>query len=320
MIEGLPFLVWPAFGQRLSILIYHRVLAVPDPLRPGEVDAASFDRQMHHLSQHCEVIPLLEAVSLLRQRKLPARACCITFDDGYADNLTVALPILEKYRLPATVFIATAYLDGGRMFNDTVIDLVAQVKGESLDLTNIGLGQLILDSVENRRNAVAMLLTKLRYLPLQDREKLVEQIKRLAGIYQPPSDTMLTTQQVRVLHERGVEIGGHTDAHTILTTLDSSASFAEIKRGKQRLEEIISKPIRAFAYPNGYPKRDYADEHVRMVRELGFEVAVTTAPGVANIDSDAYQLPRFTPWDKGMFKWSARLVKNAWLGQPAAIV
>lgn len=304
----------------LSILIYHRVLATPDPLRPGEVDATVFEAQMHHLSKNCEVVPLLEATTLLKQGKLPRRACCITFDDGYADNFTVALPILEKYRLPATIFIATAYLDGGRMFNDTVIDLIANVKEQSLDLRDIGLGNFVLDCDTSRRDAIDALLAKLRYVPLQERETLTAQIRKLAGSEEMLIDTMLTTEQVKMLPGRGIEVGGHTDAHTILTTLGTEQSYAEIQRGKCRLEAIVGKPIRAFAYPNGFPHRDYADEHVRIVKKLGFEVAVTTAAGVARRDSDIYQLPRFTPWDKGMLMWSARLVKNAWLRRPAAVI
>jgi len=123
MIEALPLLAWPAHQLVLTIFAYHRVLPMPDPLRPGEVVAEVFEEQMRFLSRHFAVLPLLEAARLLQKRNLPARACCITFDDGYADNLTVAQPILEKYQLPATVFVATGYLDGQRMFNDTVIDI-----------------------------------------------------------------------------------------------------------------------------------------------------------------------------------------------------
>jgi peptidoglycan/xylan/chitin deacetylase (PgdA/CDA1 family) len=133
MIAGLPLLVWPV-RPVLSILIYHRVLPVPDPLRAGEPDATRFDQQMRYLARHFSVLPLREAFRRLRAGTLPRRACCITFDDGYADNLTVALPILEKYGLPATIFIATGYLDGGRMFNDAAIDALGAAPGDALDL------------------------------------------------------------------------------------------------------------------------------------------------------------------------------------------
>lgn len=322
MIERLPLWAWPgAAGKqaRLAILIYHRVLPAPDPLRPDEPDAERFDAQMAFLARHFDVLPLREAAMGLKAGKLPKRACCLTFDDGYADNLTVALPILERYRLPATVFVATGYLDGGRMFNDSVIELIARAPGSMLDLHEVGYGQFSLASDESRKATIGALLPKLKYLPAVEREDLVTRMAEIAGCGPLPTDLMLTTAQAKELSIRGVEIGGHTDAHTILTTLDEEQARAEIQRGRRRLEAITGKPVRTFAYPNGRPQRDYAATHVAMVRELGFEAAVTTAPGVANCDSDIHQLPRFTPWDLNMAMWSARLTRNARLGLPAEV-
>ncbi len=314
MIAGLPFLAWPG-GQRLSILIYHRVLPQPDPLRPGEPDAASFDWQMRLLAEHCVVLPLREAVSRLQADRLPRRACCITFDDGYADNLTVALPILEKYRLPATVFVATAYLDGGRMFNDAVIDAIAAASTESLDLSDLGLGRHELSSLDQCRAAIAKILEQLKYRSPEQRSDDVARLHELAECGSLPTDIMLTSAQVGELARRGIEIGGHTDAHAILTTLSDQQARAEIEAGRRRLETIVEKPVTVFAYPNGRPHRDYAARHVAIVRALGFELAVSTAHGVANHATDCYQLPRFTPWDQTRTKWSLRLLHNARTGK-----
>ncbi|MEO6562308.1 MAG: polysaccharide deacetylase family protein, partial [Nitrosospira sp.] len=93
--------------SRLSILIYHRVLPQQDPLFPDEGDAETFDQQMRQIAACFRVIPLRDAVQGLRQGKLPSRAACITFDDGYADNAEIALPILQKHGIPATFFVAT---------------------------------------------------------------------------------------------------------------------------------------------------------------------------------------------------------------------
>jgi hypothetical protein len=119
---------------RLSILILHRVLPAVDPLFPDEVDAARFDRMCRWLTQWFNVLPLDEAVHRLSSGTLPARALSITFDDGYADNHEVALPILQKHRLPATFYIATGFLDGGRMWNDTVIESVRRSPLDRLPL------------------------------------------------------------------------------------------------------------------------------------------------------------------------------------------
>ncbi|MHB1428612.1 MAG: polysaccharide deacetylase family protein [Rhodocyclaceae bacterium] len=314
MIAGLPFLAWPG-DQQLSILIYHRVLSQPDPLRPGEPDVASFDWQMRLLAEHCVVLPLREAVSRLQEGGLPHRACCITFDDGYADNLTVALPILEKYRLPATVFVATGYLDGGRMFNDAVIDAIAAAPGGLLDLADLDLGRHQLSSLEQRRAAIAVLLEQLKYRSPQQRAADVERLVETSGCGALPRDIMLTSTQVGDLARRGIEIGGHTDSHAILTTLVDEQARAEIQAGRERLEALTDKPVTVFAYPNGRPHRDYEARHAVIVRELGFELAVSTARGVANRTTDLYQLPRFTPWDRAPAKWGLRLLLNARTGK-----
>jgi peptidoglycan/xylan/chitin deacetylase (PgdA/CDA1 family) len=318
MIAGLPLLAWPV-RPVLSILIYHRVLPVPDPLRAGEPDATRFDQQMRYLARHFSVLPLREAFRRLRAGTLPRRACCITFDDGYADNLTVALPILEKYGLPATVFIASGYLDGGRMFNDAAIDALGAASGDALDLEEIGLGRHALGTQEKRRAAIGAVLEELKYRPPDRRETDVARLVELCGCGELPRDIMLTSPQVGELSRRGVEIGGHTVSHAILTTLCDAEARAEIRSGKERLEELTDKPVKVFAYPNGRPQRDYATRHVAMMGELGFELAVSTSPGVANSISDGFQLPRFTPWDLTMPKWGARMLLNAWSGKAMAI-
>jgi peptidoglycan/xylan/chitin deacetylase (PgdA/CDA1 family) len=322
VIDALPLLAWPGTAgdqARLAILIYHRVLPGPDPFRPGEPDAGIFERHIAFLARNFDVLSLTEAASRLRSGRLPKRACCVTFDDGYADNLTVALPILQRYQAPATVFVATGYLDGGRMFNDAVVDLIARHPGPVLDLRGLGLGRHTLEDIEARQRTIGSLLEQLKYLMPDDRDQLVASIVEAAGVGALTTEPMLSSAQVRALSDQGIDIGGHTVAHTILTSLDDDTARSEILRGKQRLEEITGKPVTTFAYPNGRPQRDFAATHAAMLAELGFEVAVTTAHGVGNRNSDQYQLPRFTPWGNSMLMWSARLVRNAMHGRPAAV-
>jgi peptidoglycan/xylan/chitin deacetylase (PgdA/CDA1 family) len=88
-----------------------------------------------------------------------------------------------------------------------------------------------------------------------------------------------------------------------------------IRQGKQRLEEIVGKPVATFAYPNGRPDRDYATRHVALVCELGFEVAVSTTHGVANRRTDLHQLPRFVPWGDSLAMLAVRMTRNAWTGK-----
>ncbi|MFN0163536.1 MAG: polysaccharide deacetylase family protein [Burkholderiales bacterium] len=311
MITRLPFLAWPRGQSRLTILFYHRVLAHPDPLRPGEFDAASFLAHMQMVSANLHALPLAEAVSRLRDDSLPERACCITFDDGYADNLTVAQPILERFDLPATVFVATGYLDGGRMFNDTLTEMVARFSGSDLDLRNFELGRHPTADVAQRRAAIAALLERAKRWTPEVREERIIAASKAMGTRDLPNDLMLTSAQLRELSRRGVEIGAHTVSHAILSTLNVEAARQEVAGGRARLEETLGRPVRLFAYPNGVPGRDYDAGHATLIRELGFDCAVSTARGVAMAGCDLYQLPRFQAWTGNPFKLATHLVRNA---------
>ena len=293
-------------APRLSILIYHRVLAHPDPLFPGEVDAITFASHLALLKRYFRVMPLLDAVQLLGRDKLPARAACITFDDGYADNAEVALPILRHYGLRATFFIATGFLDGGQMWNDKVIDLVRQAKGERLDLSASGLGCFDIASLSKRRHAIEVLLNALKYLPPECR---LERVERICGPGRP-AGVMMSSAQVIALHRAGMDIGAHTVNHPILAQISDLQARAEILHGRERLEHIIQDSVPLFAYPNGKPGKDFGSSHVEIVKELGFQAAVATAWGAAGSAAERFELPRFTPWDRNRLRFLLRMGQN----------
>lgn len=294
--------------RSLSILIYHRVLPHPDPLLPDVVDARRFDRQMALLKRRFNVLPLGTAVRALRHGTLPPRAACITFDDGYADNAAVALPILRRHGLSACFFIASAYLDGGRMWNDDVIESVRQAQGPVLDLCGLdGLRQLTIATAQDKAAAIAAILSALKYLPAAQRQALAA---RMAPAATP--QLMMRSDQLIALHRAGMEIGAHTASHPILSNLPDAAARADIVAGRAALEALIDAPVRLFAYPNGQPGRDYDGRHAAMVAALGFDAAVSTAPGAARAGADPYQLPRFTPWDRSPLRFWLRLQHNIW--------
>ncbi|HEX8009591.1 MAG TPA: polysaccharide deacetylase family protein [Casimicrobiaceae bacterium] len=304
-------------GGRLSILIFHRVHARPDDLFPDEMHAASFRERMLWVRDWFNVLPLEEAVAALGRGALPARALSITFDDGYADNAAVALPILRELGLHATFFVTTGFLDGGRMWNDTVIESLRRASGDAVDLSNVGLGKHPIGSVQERRQAIDSLLAQLKYLPLGERQALPE---AMAAQLSPtlPDDLMMTQAQLRGLAAAGMGFGGHTANHPILARLDDAAARREIADGRDALEGIVRQPVKLFAYPNGKPGMDYTATHVRMATELGFAAAVSTAPGAARAGSSVYELPRFTPWGRTPARWGARFARNLFTGVEVA--
>ncbi|MBK1641130.1 hypothetical protein CKO12_04430 [Chromatium okenii] len=295
---------------RLTILIYHRVLAAPDPLQPDIPDVIAFDQQLRWLAPLFHVLPLNKALEKLKNGTLPARTACITFDDGYADNLIQALPVLQRHSMPATCFIATDYLDGGRMFNDTVIEAVRRAPATHYDLCDLSLNSVDLTSLNKRQQAIANLLSQLKYLPQPARTTRVAALAARLTSEPLPDHLMLTSAQLRTLHRSGMDIGAHTASHPILATLTAADAKADIARGKTRLEHLLDTDIPLFAYPNGKPGSDYTQRDVDTVRELGFAGAVSTAWGAATADCDSYQLPRFSPWAHQQLRFQWQLLRN----------
>jgi peptidoglycan/xylan/chitin deacetylase (PgdA/CDA1 family) len=296
-------------GTRASllVLIYHRVVRERDPLLPDEPDAATFAAHMDLLAAHFRPLSLSEAVARLARGDLPARAVCVTFDDGYANNCEVALPILRSRAIPATVFVAPGFLNGGRMFNDTIIEAV-RCAGSRLDLHADGLGEFQLPDAAARVKAIDTIITRIKHVEPRARLDVADRIAAAAGGNLPTS-LMMSDAQVRALHAAGIEIGAHTMSHPILTQIDLPTARDEIVSSKRVLEEMIDAPVKTFAYPNGRPVRDYGPTHVALAREAGFECAVSTAWGAATMRSDLLQIPRIAPWDRTPLGFGARMLR-----------
>ena len=282
------------------------MLPEADEINDWDVTADEFERQMVALRAHFFPLPLSEAIERLRQRSLPPRAVCVTFDDGYADNAEIALPILQRQGVAATFFIASGYLNGGRMWNDSVTEAVRRWPHPTLD---VGSGPVAVRTAYEKRAAIAATLQQWKYLPPAARETLVAALLEGADVAPAPS-LMMRDDQVRQLRAAGMEIGAHTISHPILAQLGDADANREIVDGGRYLSEILREPIALFAYPNGKPGTDYGPRDVAAVRTAGYRAAVSTAWGVAAQRADIFQLPRFTPWDRDPRRFSLRLALN----------
>ncbi len=294
--------------SKLNILIYHRVLAEPDPLRPWEIDAKNFENHLSWLTNTFNVIPLRDGVQAMRDGTLKNRSLCITFDDGYLDNLEVALPLLKKYKMPATFFCTSAFIGGGMMWNDQIIEAVRSWPSESISVSELALDNLPLNTLEDRAKSAEKILNKLKYIEKTGRANIAQTLFEESGAN--PGQQMMSAKEILHMHNQGMEIGGHTHNHPILSNLNSDNARYEIEHNKKTLEAIINQKISSFAYPNGKPGKDFLVEHSQMVSDLGYETAVSTSPGVSDHDTNTLQLPRFTPWDKSRDKFLLRLALN----------
>lgn len=299
----------PGKSARLSVLIFHRVLPLPDPLFPDEVDARRFDEMCGWVKAWFNVLPLDSAVARLRDGNLPERAACITFDDGYADNCHVALPILQRHGLTATFFIATGFLDGGRMWNDTIIESIRACKLQKVELDSLGLGSYGVTTIAEKQSAIAALIRQIKYCSVEDRVTTTRAIAEQAKV-QPPNDLMMTSFEVKKMHQAGMQIGAHTVNHPILARMTRDEASLEIQGSKTTLEKLLGDRVGLFAYPNGKPEEDYTTQSVGVVRELGFDAAVSTRWGSSTLGDDLLQIRRFTPWDRTKLRFAARMWTN----------
>lgn len=296
-------------GRRSTVLIFHRVLEEADPLSPSTPDADTFERLMRQVQRQFDVVALSDIVDGIERGVPLSRAVAITFDDGYADNVSVAAPILKRLEMTATFFVSTGYLDGGVMWNDRIIEGIRAAAGDEVDLTEWELGRHSLDNTSARLSAIEYVLGKSKYLPAHYREITASAVAKKCGA-RLDAALMMTSSEVRQLQCLGMTIGGHTVTHPILARIEDQQAKAEIAECKKALEALTGAAVPFFAFPNGIPGKDFLSQHVNYVREAGFRGAVTTAIGAVGHCCDPFQIPRFTPWRRDPVQFGYQLARN----------
>ena len=297
--------------NKLTVLIFHKVPCLENPLTPSETTLNQFKTILHFAKEHFRILPLNDAVTALKAGNLPSRSACITFDDGYPDWLTGISPFLESEGLPATFFITTGQLNGRPMWNERILHAIAQAANfhEGIQLKGSGLPHLPLISHIDKVSAIERLSSFLKYIDPEEREVYLQLLEEQLGA-RCIDVPVLTAAQIRDLHSRGFEIGGHSVTHPILSSCSPSKAFSEIAESKEELQGIINGRVEAFAYPNGIPGRDFGSEHVDMVKRAGYVHAVTTHHGVAGSETSFFQIPRFTPWGPSVAKMRLQIARN----------
>lgn len=294
--------------RKLSVLMYHQVLPEHDFMRPHEMTADIFTQHLNYLTANFTLLTLSDALNKLHSNTLPSNAAVMTFDDGYENNASIALPMLNQHGVPASFYIATDFLNGGAMWNDKILE-AARRWPTGLLKVSIGDKNLEFQISDDKSRAFAggELLSAFKYLPLSERAVAVDEFTRevIDGL-----NYMMSDAQVKLLHDNGMEIGGHTCSHPILSGLTESKAFQQISDNKQYLESILGQKITSFAYPNGKPGKDYTQQTIELVKRAGYEYAVSTHEGVASSATDKYQVPRFTPWRNNKVGFNALLAKN----------
>jgi peptidoglycan/xylan/chitin deacetylase (PgdA/CDA1 family) len=238
------------------ILMYHSVAeneAAKFIEPPNRISPPMFDRQMAFLREHRRVVPLSQLVDDIACGKSPpAGTVCITFDDGYRDNLTTAAPILEKHKLPATLFLATGYVERAEtQWSDTLHWLLAYATRYALSLPSLGLPRVNFASPAEKAAAGTLLHAHLLESDHEHRVALLAELERqLAPAGEPPRLTM-NWDEVRELRRRYplFEIGGHTRDHIDLREHCGEAAQLQIAGCAQDLRRELGLTSRHFSFP-----------------------------------------------------------------------
>ncbi len=292
----------PAF----QILTYHRVNDEQDPFFTA-VPTQVFERQMAYIARTYPVLTVEELAERMRRGGLPRNALAITFDDGYRDTLTHAAPILARYGLPATIFVATGFIGTAEVpWFDRLAMAVKVTKALSLQAP---WGEAVsLVTPGERLRAVERTLGYLKRLPDEHlRRRLDELLDALGSTDQRCfKNLMLTWDDVHALAGLGFSIGAHTVNHPILSRVSAERAWTEILGSRTMIESACGRPPLAFAYPNGRSE-DYTQSVARLVREAGFTCAVTTEWGLNTRDISPWELRRGEPWEHHLPTFALKL-------------
>jgi peptidoglycan/xylan/chitin deacetylase (PgdA/CDA1 family) len=333
--------MWP-FGPRGPrkglILLYHRVA---QPRRDPQLLAVAPDRFEMHLAmlrQQTNVMRLSEMVERAAAGKaLPRRAVAITFDDGYTDNMRVAEPILARAQIPATLFVATGYVETGRPYWWDVIDTA--VLGSPLparlelpfpdgprhwSITDEPIGDdtwnvLCGSTPGSRRAAYVEIMPAVKPLDPSARERVLDALRRACGVdlAGEPDARPMTPQDVAEMERRGlIEVGAHTVDHPQLSRLGPAQQDAEIAKSSRAIAQWIGYAPALFAYPYG-SSADYGADTVNAVQRAGFRAACSNFLGLVDATTAAFELPRMLVRNVSA-KELERLVDAAFLAAGAA--
>ena len=231
-----------------------------------------------------------------RQRKTE-RLSCITFDDGYLDNFSLALPVLKSENVTATFFIATSYLDGSAMFNDIVRHAIKTTDASVfIDPFRASVPVQLGTSI-SRSNLTRVLIEKLKYLSPNVRDEHANQIAASLHV-QAPVNLMMRPPHLKSLLSEGMSIGSHTHRHIVATTVSETDFRNDVAQSVNELRMVTGIESKLFAFPNGRTGTDQSSIHIDIIKKLGFEIALTTDLGSVQPASNVLSLPRFTPWAK----------------------
>jgi len=276
-------------GQRpgfLRVLTYHRV---DEPTRrpwldPSQISASprDFDEQMAYLATYYQMVTVGDVLCALQSRnktELPPRALLITFDDGYLDFEEQAWPILKRYKIPATLFVPTAYPDHPEQtfwWNDLYHAIQNSTRQDDIDTP---IGKLSLSNAVSRNQAYQQLKN---YIKTLNHAEAILRVRELCSELrlQPAANCIMSWDSLRKLSQEGLTLGAHTRTHPLVNRISLDEAREEAIGSFDDLTRELGFALPIFAYPSG----EFSNDVVNMLEREGFSLAFTTKRGINNIN------------------------------------
>lgn len=305
--RSLPRIVKRA-SRNVQILTYHRVNDEQNPFFPA-TPTTVFTRQMEFLSSCFNILSLGEAVARLKHKDIPDNAVVITFDDGYKDNYLHAFPVLKKFSVPATIFLATDAIGSGRMlWHDQVFSAFRETKKSVLSDYGEHSKTYSLRTLEDKLVTQAQILRFLRSLDEHKRSLWIACLREKLDVADGKNmpELMLTWDEVKTMHLDKISFGSHTVTHPILSKISPERVWQEISVSKAVIERHLGEAVRAFAYPNG-TREDFRSSTKDLLGNVGYTCAVTSVFGANDANQDVFELRRGGPWEMHLPTFAIKL-------------
>ncbi len=291
-----------------AILAYHSVEETPqltDPIFGASTSRVQFENHMKTLARKFRPVSLDEVLQFAQAgRQLPPGAVAVTFDDGFADNYELALPILNRYGIPASFYIMVNAVENGTLpwYCRLRFAFHATNKMEWKDPVN---GRTFrLDVPEERRVALQLAWDTGAKLTGSVQDRFIGGVEEALGTEpaNAPHGFMMTWEQVRGLRKAGHTVGAHTLSHPNVAQVSVSEARSEIVESKRRLEEKLGEAIEHFSYPHPALNPCWSNQTLELTREAGYKSAVLTTSGQVRAGDEPLALKRInTPSDLVQF-------------------
>lgn len=282
------------------ILMYHRILRSKGdsefPIQPGMyVTCATFEKHLRYLKKTMHIIPLDELVDRMQTGLSLTRCCSITFDDGWHDNYIHAFPLLKKYSVPATVFLATGYIGTDKWFWPEELSwcfskALHRISHKDAMPETI---QILLSNVTYKENDTMGVLIEraidmVKHFRPEVRKNIMNQL-RISYPRDEEQRLLMNWDEAMEMYKDGlVSFGAHTVNHHLLDELDIESMRREVLDSQKQISMNLGFNTKLFAYPNG----NYTSNIVKLLQENAFRGAVTTKKGFIEYDTPQMAMPR----------------------------